>query len=274
MSDIKSMGLYQNIDRIRADLRATGIGDDDPLTVDDLTPFDQYHYEGTTAVDDACAFLQAGPGRNILDIGAGLGGPARYIANRTGAQVTALELQRDLNDTGVALTQRCGLAQQVSHVAGDVLAEAVPAQSFDGIVSMLCFLHIPDRATLFNQCARALVPMGSIFIDDYFAISELTSEERRDLADKVFCPYVPSLADYVTDLEIAGFTEVRTVDKSADWTAFVTSRFHAFRSERSELVARYGEATVDSLDDFYETVAALFSNGRLGGLRVTARMPA
>lgn len=273
MTDIKSMGLYRNVDRIRADLAAAGIGDDDVLTVADLTPYDQYHYEGTAAVDDACAFLQAGPGRRILDIGSGLGGPARYIAAHSSAQVTALELQADLHETAAALTARCGLQARVTHIAGDILADAVPADTFDGIVSMLCFLHIPDRATLFAQCARSLAPNGSIFIDDYFAASELDESERQDLADKVYCPYVPPLATYVNDLENAGFVNVQTTDKSADWTAFVTERFEAFRGRRRDLVDRYGEDTVDSLDDFYETVANLFVNGRLGGVRVTAEVP-
>lgn len=273
MTGIKSMGLYRNVDRIRADLAAAGIGDNDALTVADLTPYDQYHYEGTSAVADACAFLRAEPGRRILDIGSGLGGPARFIAAETGAHVTALELQTDLHATAAALTKRCGMTANVTHMAGDVLSGVVPAGSFDGIVSMLCFLHIPDRATLFSQCARALAPHGSIFIDDYFAASELDRSEQQDLAAKVYCPYVPTLPTYVTDLEIAGFVNVRTTDKSADWTAFVTERFEAFRSQRQPLVDRYGKETVDSLDDFYQTVAALFANGRLGGVRVTAKLP-
>lgn len=274
MSDIKGMGLYRNVDRILADLTAAGIGADDPLRVTDLTPYDQYHYEGTGAVDEACAFLGARAGRSILDIGSGLGGPARYIADRTGASVTALELQPDLNDTAEALTERCGLGGQVTHVAGDVLAGAAPADTFDGIVSMLCFLHIPDRATLFGQCARALTPMGAIFIDDYVALGPFSSSERADLADKVYCPYVPSVETYIADLEIAGFTGIRTHDKTADWTAFVTERLAAFRDRRADLVGRYGSATVDSLDDFYATVANLFANGRLGGMRITAELPA
>lgn len=270
MTDIKSMGLYRNVDRIMADLSAAGFDETAALTVDDLTAYDQYHYEGTSAVDDACEFLSAAPGRAILDIGAGLGGPARYIAERTGASVTALELQPDLNETAAELTQRCGLDDRVTHVAGDVLEGAAPTSAFDGIVSMLCFLHIPDRATLFSQCARSLRPGGSIFVDDYFAIADFTAAEKQALADKVYCPYVPTLADYVADVEAAGFHNVQCVDKTADWSAFVGDRLRAFRSQRDDLVARYDVATVESLDEFYGVVADLFAGGHLGGLRLTA----
>ena len=67
------------------------------MTVEQLTPFDNYHYFGTEAVDEAIDVLGLKPGMRVLDIGSGIGGPARYIAERSGAQVTALELQPDLD---------------------------------------------------------------------------------------------------------------------------------------------------------------------------------
>ena len=271
MSDLKAMGLYRNVDRVMADLQASGLGPDDPLSVADLTPFDQYHYEGTEAVDDAATALGVSPGFRLLDIGSGLGGPARYIADRWGASVTALELQPDLNETAEALTNRCGLSEVVTHLNGDILAGVVPAGSFDGIVSMLCFLHIENRAELFGHCARALVPDGQLFIDDYFALAPLTDVEQASLADKVLCPYVPDLKTYVSDLEAAGFVDVEATDKTSDWKAFVNDRFDAFSQRRPELVDRYDEATVNGLDEFYESVASIFSAGRLGGIRLTAR---
>jgi len=285
------MGLYRNVDRIMADLAAAGFDDGQALTVDDLTPFDQYHYEGTEAVDDACEFLKPGPGTSILDVGSGLGGPARYIAARTGSSVTALEIQSDLNRTAATLTGRCGLDGLVNHVHGDILAgdpvvasgaggadgaptgdAAFDGRTFDGIVSMLCILHIPDRATLFTRCAAALKPGGAMFIDDYVARGPLTDDEKADLAEKVYCPYVPDRDTYIADVADAGFTDIQTVDKTADWTAFVTDRLAAFQAARRDLANRYGAETVDGLDDFYSTVAALFTNGHLGGLRLTARL--
>ena len=272
MTDIKSMGLYRNVDRILADLKASGFDDDHPLTVDDLTRFDQYHYEGTSAVDDAIGFLQPGPGTHILDVGSGLGGPARYIADRTGSQVTALEIQDDLNDTATSLTARCKLDGLVRHINGDVLEGPVEADMFHGIVSMLCFLHIPDRARLFDNCARALVEGGVLFTDDYYERAPLTDTEKADLAEKVYCHYVPTIDRYVDDLREAGFVQVTTVDKTADWTDFVNDRLEQFHSLRADLGHRYGTETVANLDDFYTTVAGLFNNGHLGGLRLTARL--
>ncbi len=271
-SNFKSMGLYRNVDRIMADLEAMGKGGDQPLAVADLTSFDQYHYEGTDAVDDAIEFLRPDGGSHILDLGSGLGGPARYLAEQSGAKVTALEIQADLNETAAALTERCRMSELVAHLNGDMLNGVAGTNRFDGIVSMLCVLHIADRATLFTSCAQALKPGGRIFIDDYVALAPLTEAERTSLADKVYCPYVPNLDTYVSDVTGAGFVDVKTEDKTADWKAFVTDRLAAFHAARLTLVDRYGEATVDGLDDFYSTVANLFTGGHLGGLRLTATL--
>jgi len=271
MGDIKAMGLYRNVERIHADLAAAGIGPDDAVRVDDLVGFDQYHYEGTVAVDDACAAIGIDANARVLDVGSGLGGPARYIADRTGAAVTALELQADLHEIGEMLSTRCGLADRVAHVNGDVLDGVVAAAEHTHLVSMLCFLHIPDRTALFGACAASLADGGQIFIDDYFARGALTDHEQAGLARDVFCTYLPDVATYEQDLANAGFVDIEMVDKTDGWATFVADRYAAFDSARADLAARYGADTFASLDRFYSTVADVFAGGRLGGVRITAR---
>ncbi len=84
---IKTMQLYSRVERVYDDLRHAGIGDDDPLTVETLSAFDQYHYFGTEAVAEAISTLNIGPASRVLDVGSGLGGPARVMAERAGCRV-------------------------------------------------------------------------------------------------------------------------------------------------------------------------------------------
>jgi hypothetical protein len=88
---IKSMPLYVDVERINNELTALGIGVDEALTPAQLFPFDQYHYHGTDAVDAAVRLLGLGPASHVLDVGSGLGGPARYLASTIGCHITALE---------------------------------------------------------------------------------------------------------------------------------------------------------------------------------------
>jgi len=86
---IKSMKLYRNIERIYNELAELGKSVDDKLAASELSQFDQLHYHGTDALDKAIEIIGIKAGQNILEIGSGLGGPARYLASQTFADITA-----------------------------------------------------------------------------------------------------------------------------------------------------------------------------------------
>lgn len=269
--DIKTMQLYRKVERIHNELRARGINDHGALRVEDLVSLDQYHYNGTAAVDEAISALVVGPGSHVLDVGAGIGGPARYMAFKTGCRVTALELQSDLDRTAAGLTERCGLAGRVTHLCGDVLSGMMDGGGFHALVSMLVFLHIPDRTTLFRRCHDALRLGGALFVEDYYQRGPLSDAERSALAEKVYCRYLPDFATYEAQLRDAGFTAIELRDQTESWAGFVAGRLAGFRDDRERLIAVHGQDLVDALDDFYATVDGLFAGGNLGGLRILAR---
>lgn len=270
---IKSMNLYSEVDRIHNDLRAIGIGQDDPLTVDALSPFDQFHYFGTDAVDEAIAQAGITEGSRVLDIGSGLGGPARYLADRTGCHVTAVELQADLNALAGHLTKRCGLADKIDHVQADVLTHELQTGQYDAVVSWLCFYHIPDHGTLLDQVFKALKPGGRLYVEDLFRLGEFDERETVHLTQMLFGQYVPYRETYIADLDTAGFTQIDFDDRTGTWRAFVAERVAGWTVRRSELVAIHGEEIVDSLAAFYASVSLLFESGKLGGVRLLATKP-
>jgi len=89
MSEIKSMKLYTHVERIYRELGELGITVDDRLSVDELCAFDQLHYHGTHALDVAMAMIGIDGAPRWLEIGSGLGGPARYIAAYSDTRITA-----------------------------------------------------------------------------------------------------------------------------------------------------------------------------------------
>ena len=110
----------------------------------------------------------------MKDIGSGLGGPARVLAElNPNVKVVACEYQSDLNEKAKYLTDRCSLGHQVTHVQGDFLETNFESE-FDGIMSMLAFLHIPNKQKLFKKCIHSLKSGGKIFVEDYIKTGELT----------------------------------------------------------------------------------------------------
>ena len=86
-------------------------------------------------------------------------------------------------------------------------------------------------------------------------------------------PTVTSLADYLADLEAAGFVDVRCEDMTPEWVAWTAERHRAFRASEKEAIATSGLAIYQSRCEFYGAIDALFANGNLGGARITGRRP-
>lgn len=271
--DLKRMKLYQNPDRVFGSLRHVGIDPEGPLTVSDLAAFDQYHYFGAQAVREAIVDLSLSVEHHVLDVGAGLGGPARLMADEVGCAVTAIELQADLFEISRLLTERCNLTGKVTHLNGDVLAQDFKGRDFDAAVSWLVFLHIADREKLFSVLHDGLRPGGRFYFEDYFARGPLTEAEKTTLAEDVFCHYLPDLDSYIADLEQAGFTDIETVDMTPDWIPFVRTRRDDFRAKLDANAEAMGRESANAQAAFFDTVAGLFEGGNLGGLRVTGRKP-
>lgn len=269
--DLKRMKLYQNPDRVFGSLRHVGIDPDGPLTVTDLAAFDQYHYFGAKAVREAIDVLSLSADHHVLDVGAGLGGPARLMADEARCAVTAIELQTDLHEISRLLTERCGLADKVTHLNGDVLAQDFSDRGFDAAVSWLVFLHIANREKLFSVLHDALRPGGLFYFEDYYARGPLTDTEKNTLAEDVYCHYLPDLDRYVAELEQAGFINIETIDMTPEWIPFVRTRRDDFKSKLDANAEAMGPETAQAQAAFFDTVAGLFDGGNLGGLRVTGR---
>ena len=268
---IKTMKLYSDVERVDRELRARGKAPHAPLLPTDLAALDQLHYGGIEAVDEAARTLAIDESTRVMDVGSGLGGPARHLASTTGCRVTAVELQRELHTSASRLTLRCGLEHRVQHLHGDFLKTMLPVAGFDALVSWLTFLHIPDKKVLLERSRSVLKDTGRIYIEDFFQRAPLTAVEIESLEKDVYCSALPTAKKYRRCLENAGFRDVELLDMSADWTAFVTERQRGFAADRVRFVHLHGPATFCKLDAFYQTMQKLFEGGNLGGLRITAR---
>lgn len=269
--DIKSMKLYDQVDRILRDLAAIGIGEHDALSVEQLAPYDHFHYFGTEAVAQAVPAAGIGVGSRVLDIGSGLGGPARYLAQATGCRVTAVELQPDMNATAAALTRRCGLAGRIEHVEGDILAAPLAPAGFDAAVSWLALYHIPNRAALWPRLKAALRPDGRAHVEDFYVRRPLSEAERAVLEGQFFANTLADRDGYLAELAAGGFEAIAFDDMTEAWAGFTAERAAAFRARREAYCAVHGPEMFEALDAFYAMAAELFAAGNLGGVRLTAR---
>jgi cyclopropane fatty-acyl-phospholipid synthase-like methyltransferase len=277
MSDqtaIGSMPLYTHLERVERALAALGIGRGDPIRPEQLFAIDQWHYHGTEAIRAAAEVLALGPASRVLDVGSGIGGPARYLAHTTGCHVTALELQPELHEIGVDLTRRAGLAARVTHLCGDALTCPLPLAEFDAVVSWLAILHIADRRRLFARLAQALRAGGQCYVEDLSQHAPFAPRDLADLRGIVHGITVTSPEDYAADLRSAGFVDVATTDLTSDWAPYAAERLRAWRQNHACYAGVHGEGAYLAHEKFYAVIAQLYDSGSLGGVRLVAHMPA
>ena len=268
---IKQMKLYTHVERVRRELKVRGLDSLPRLDPTALETVDQLHYLGVAAIEAALKVLALGPDKRVLDVGAGLGGPARVLAERSGCSITAVELQADLNDLASELTDRCGLTTQIDHRCTDIFDLKPEGDGFDALVSWLCFLHIDDKPALLAHCRSLLKPGALIYIEDFTLERPPSPRERDLLANDVYCRTLVSAADYAAALDQNGFKLIEQHDMTRAWRHFVQARLADFESERWRFQTLHGAEAYQALHHFYAAVVELFNGSALGGTRLVAR---
>lgn len=121
-----------------------------------LAGLDQFHARGWEATVDLAAALAPQPGWRVLDIGSGLGGPSRYLAQVFGAHVEGIDLSADFVGAAGWLAERCGLGPAVHYRTGDALALPFADGHFDAVWMQHVAMNIADRPRLYAEVARVL----------------------------------------------------------------------------------------------------------------------
>lgn len=122
-----------------------------------LDGLDQFHLGGGEAVDLLIADLGVSPGRRVLDVGSGFGGPARQLARRTGARVLGVDLAPSYVEAACDLTTRARLSDLVEFRTVDIADLDVPAP-FDAAITMHVQMNVEDKTAWFRQIAERVAP--------------------------------------------------------------------------------------------------------------------
>ena len=154
--------------RILEALRAAG-KDPDALTTDDLAPIDQLHIRGKEATLELAHRAGLTSGTRVLDIGGGLGGPARTLASEFGCTVEVLDFTEEFCRAGEHLTTRTGLSNQVSFRHGNALEMPYPDARFDVVWTQHSSMNIADKERLYAETQRVLRPGGRLALHEILA---------------------------------------------------------------------------------------------------------
>ena len=237
------------------------------LAPEDLYEWDQDHYGGLQAVEALARRAEIGPWSLVLDVCAGLGGPARFLARRFGCRVTGVDLHRGRCAGGRRLTALVSLHGQVRMVNADAMSLPFQAGVFTAVVSQEGLLHVPDKRAALAECARVLVPAGRIAFSDWVATPRLDDGERRRLDVWMAATTLLTITGYRALLARAGFIGIEAEDLRAAWIGILRERLAMYRAMREDTVARVGQPRYDEYNQLYRFFVGLVEAGKLGGAR-------
>jgi len=155
-------------DAIRRALEASG-SDLAALTVDDLAPLDQFHGGGLAFTRRLATLGRLTAGMRVLDVGGGLGGPARTLALEFGCRVTVIDLTETYVDAGRMLTSLMQLEDRLDFEVGDALDLPFDADRFDAVWTQNSGMNIADKDRLYAGFHRVTRPGGRLVTQEPMA---------------------------------------------------------------------------------------------------------
>jgi len=165
-------------ERILAALRAAGLSPDEPISPEELGALDHFHTGGRRATLELLDIASIQMHDRVLDVGAGLGGPARLLASTRGCRVVCLDQSPDYCRAARLLNRLTRLDDRIEVREGSALDVTFPASSFDVVWMQNVAVNIADKRRLYAEIRRALKRGGR------FAFQEVAAGEGGE-------PYFP-----------------------------------------------------------------------------------
>lgn len=146
--------------------------DIDNLKPADLATFEEFHTGGKRETLNLAHLLSIDRKHKVLDIGCGVGGPARTLASEFGCHVTGVDLTREFVLAARMLSEKVGYNDKTSFEQADALSLPFDNESFDIIWMQHVVTNVADKAALFTEISRLLKPGGSLAFHEYLKGNE------------------------------------------------------------------------------------------------------
>jgi ubiquinone/menaquinone biosynthesis C-methylase UbiE len=199
--------------------------DPENLTASDLAAVDEFHVGGLEATQELAKQMELRAGMRLLDVGSGIGGPARYFAGEHGCRVTGIDLTNDFVRAAESLTGRTKLDGLAKFQQGSALAMPFERDTFDGAYMIHVGMNIADKAGIFREVRRVVKAGGLFTIFDIMSTGDRRAGDGRALEAAIRYPvpwalsgetsFVGTRDEYREPLQKAGFEIVHERGRAA-----------------------------------------------------------
>jgi len=185
--------------------------------------------------------------KHVLDLGAGYGGSARYLAEHYGCRVTCLNLSETQNALNREKNSESGLADKIDVVHGNFEDVPEPDEKFDVVWSQDAILHSGDRIKVLEEVKRLLRPNGHFIFTDPMQRNNCPEGVLQPILDRIHLETLGSFDFYRNALLQLGFKEV----EMTHLTKQLRNHYHRVSEElsgrRAEMLKLSGTEYVENM---------------------------
>ena len=235
----------------------------------------QHSWVTAEELQEDIARLKLTRASRFLDLGCGPGGPLTYVVGLAGCHGSGTDVSSQAIAAGGARASSLGLDGLITLQEAD-LNEALPFAngSFDAVMSLDVILHLRNRAELFREMKRVLVPGGRFLFTDAGVIAgSISEEEIRWRAVHGYTQFVPPGFNERM-LELAGFRCLECKDRTGSLLKNAAGRLAARSAHRAELERLEGSDYFERQELYLETVINLSRRGAVSRMMYLAESTA
>lgn len=261
----------QLLDRISRGLKEMGCKLD-RISIEDLAPVDEFHIGGRPATQHLFQPIQLDSSHHVLDVGCGLGGTSRFLADVYGCRVTGIDLTREYVTVGNQLCAWVGLDDRIELQTGNALALAYPESSFDAVCLLHVGMNIPDKSGLFESLSRVLKPGGILAVYDVMQTGEAELAFPVPWASQAEDSALASVSEYQQAIEDAGMQVTHVLNRhdfAVEFFATLQAKLAAGRIPPLGLHLLMGETAKQKIQNMIENVA----QHRVAPVEIRAQKP-
>ena len=235
------------------------------LTPGDLALLEDFHTMGRIATSQLVELISITSDTRVLDAGSGIGGTARFVADRFGCYVTAVDLTEEYCETSNWLNRRVGLDGQISVHQADVTALPFADAGFDVVLSQHVQMNVADKARLYSEARRVLDSGGRLALWDITIGGHGELDYPLPWATRPDVSHLVTTEQLKSSIESAGFE----IERWNDLTDQAASTMQALLALPPNPLGLH--AFVADFAEKAENLTAALSDGRLRAIQGVAR---
>ena len=240
------------------------------ITQDDLSLFDQDHYDGSRAIDVLIEKLKIKSTDKLIDLCCGLGGTSRYVADKCGTEVIGVDVTKNRINAAEKLTKIVNLQENVKFINADILNIPIDKATFDVAIGQEAFLHISDKSELFRETGRILKKGGRLGFTDVIALAGVPYKENENFFDSWSISNLLNADKYKKVLEKRGFKIVSIEDLSSFWSNILKKRYEMYLKLGGATSSKFGSVVEKKWAANYKYFVDMFQRNIFGGIRIVA----